>query len=711
MHFRFGAAADLYEKRRHPRIAFGPDDVARLRERVKTGDGEKVMAALRRKAAILAGEILAAPTAEALIVGDKSHHSVAARVGQGTDEVGIVALLDHDERAMAAMLRLFQTVIDAPPKSFRHARVSAASLSLAYDYLHDRLPEDMRRAFRQLAVEEIRLRIAETAETYLRSPASNLLMHATLGALETVLAIRGEPDTPALDKELQRLLLCLEASLQAAIGPDGYPEEDTGYGTLVTARLVQSLECVRRAGIVDLYERCPHVLRFGQAMLHIVEPWGEDLANTGDHGDDFGQREFVLARLAAETHDPTLLWLLGTLHYHHGKVHPENRMPDFWVEVELREGFRVPASWRSLLVLAQLAEARHPREAGVPTAFMDRRRGVVSFRDRWADDATFLFVDASQRSPAGQGHAHSNSGHFILSDVGEYFSIGPGRYQNDQDQQSVVLIDGESGYSNEGQWRHARQEGILTDYAPGEFVDAVSVDASHHYRARWARRHVGLVKGAGARAYVWTVEDINKADDWAEFWWQLQTSPENAIHLREQSATIEGWRCGNLLDVHFGLTQPCELTLAQDICTSSSWAYLTRDPSGSEDRRRIALEEFAARFPRPAAMVHGPALINPRLLAKVKAPCGRFMSLMLPRLASEAPPAVEQLDTLVGSIAMRITFADVEDTIVYAYEHRILEANGIAARGDWCVVRRDRASGKTLAACVHHGTLLSDRGA
>jgi len=479
----------------------------------------------------------------------------------------------------------------------------------------------------------------------------------------------------------------------------------------VTASLAQCAEALRRAGLYDVYEACPKFPKFGRAMLHFVQPWGEDLSNTGDHGDDFAKREFVLARLATETSDPSLLWLLGTLHYHHGKVHPENRLPEVYVEVPLRKGFRTPATYGSLLVLDELKGEKSPKRLGVPTAYCDRERGIVSFRDGWDADGTFLWFDGSQRSPAGQGHAHASAGHFGLSAVGEYFSIGCGRYNNEQSCMSVVLIDGRSGRSLNGEWACVRHHGLLTDYRAGEFVDFAGADSSHQHDCFWAWRHIGFVKGPRARGYVWTVDDINKNDAWAEYWWQMQTSPENTIRTYKRSATITGGHQGNKLDVHFAVPAaneydpPHTITMDQDLGTASAYKYLCRDPSNSGGDYP-SLEKHVARYERPADMVHGPVYVRPRLLGKIGGLNGRIMSVMVPRAKGEPKPKVMQIKSIPASLAMKVTFADVEDVIIFAFEHDLLEAADVVARGHWCVVRRCLKTGRVLAHEIEHGRML-----
>jgi len=368
----------------------------------------------------------------------------------------------------------------------------------------------------------------------------------------------------------------------------------------VTAGLALIGEPLRRAGIFDMYQTCPGYRKFGDAMLHFVQPWGQDLSNTGDHGDDFGNRELILGRLAAETVDATLIWLLRTLSYNHGRLHPENNQPEFYREASLGDDEQVPASMYSLFVLDMLDKGVHPGLAEKPTSFHGPQRGIVSFRSGWDADATFVVFDGSQRSPAGQGHAHASCGHFSLSALGEYFSIDTGRYNNEQSCHSVVLVNGKSGRGTEGDWTAVKHHGRLIEYAPAELMDIAGVDSSHQHDCYWAWRWLGLVKGAGAPAYTWIVDDLNACDDWAEYWWQMQCSPENKITLHDDSATITGWRHGKHLDVHFALPaaeeypEPHEISLAQDLAICSSTKYV--DPERIPSR--------VARYPRPAAMVH-----------------------------------------------------------------------------------------------------------
>ena len=100
---------------------------------------------------------------------------------------------------------------------------------------------------------------------------------------------------------------------------------------------------------------------------------------------------------------------------------------------------------------------------------------------------------------------------------------------------------------------------------------------------------------------------------------------------------------------------------------------------------------------------YGPVFARPRLVAKVAGYNGRFMSLMIPRRKGEKPAQVTRLPSMDNSLAVRITFDKVEDTLIWAYEHNLLEADGVKQRGQWVVVRRSRSSGKVI------GCSLGDR--
>ncbi|MCX5659386.1 MAG: hypothetical protein NTW19_06635 [Planctomycetota bacterium] len=712
MDFSFGSAVKLYQRHTHPRVLFGPDDLPKLKRQVRTGDGRRIMQAIRRKTRPDIDRLLSAAGLAKTI--EDAKRRIDGSIVWNLFDMAMVGALDDDADAIAAAKRGLASlpVAYSQPGPANSYTMMYGCHPLAYDLLFEHLSEAERAAYANWIIDGcLRPSLAASRANFIKSCGANTPICYTIPALLGLLAITGDPGVPDLAPEKAEILGMFEAALQGFLGPDGYPHEDVGYGTAVAGGLSHIVEAARRAGVYDAYADCIRYTRLGQATLQFVQPWGDYLTNNGDHTDCFLCREVPLARLAKETKAPELLWLLGTLHYPTAKAKAAPDPAAAFAEVALaRKGFHVPATSMSLLVMKDFKNPRHPSDAGVPTRFHAHDRGLLSLRDSWEPDATYLNFDACHRSPHAQGHFHASAGHFSVTALGEYFAIWPSRYNMEQSCHNVVLIDGKSGRSTHGEWIYARENGVLTEYTPGDFVDFASVDSAQQHNCLWARRAMGFVRrgksDGDAPSYLWTVEDLNKADDWADFWWQLHTSPENTIKIAGQSATITGWRKGNHMDVHFALPAPTDyprahvVKLEQDIATPSSHNYL-RDLMASDPVSKLA---------RPSEMVHGPVFERPRLLGKVSGYNGRFMSIMLPRLRGGAPAKVERLASVQNSLAVRITFEKVEDTLIWAYEHGMLEAGDVRARGQWCIVRRSRKSGRVISHAIGAGESLRVEG-
>lgn len=671
----------------HPRLFISPAELKRLKTQIRTGPGRKIADALRHKVDVLSKEVTPALD-DTILNYDRGNRYVWA-----LPDFAFIARLDDNTDALTAATRVLQAMArnDRSGKAKGRMQFGYSGKQYlwgGYDLICELLdPADRQDLNAWLLQHSIRIPFDNLHATFLRCAGQNIPMNGVLTALLGVLALEGDPGIPDLTRERAELVRMFEGSLYSALGPNGYPNEDIGYGTMMVGVQAFVAEALQRAGLFDAYRQCPRFAKFGRAMLHFVQPWGEHLSNTGDHGDDFGVRQFILGRLGRR--DPSLLWLLRTLSY-------PTQLPakqHMWPEVTLAKGEQVPCSAFSLLILDALN-----KKSALPkgtTQFVDRARDIVSFRSGWDKDATFVVFDGSLRPTAAQGHAHDSCGHFSLSALGEYFAIDTGRYNIEQDQHNVVLVDGKSGQSTDGNWRMSWYHGRLTDYRADKFCDTAAVDSSHMSNCYWAYRTLGLVKGT--HPYVWTVEDINFANDYREFWWQLHTSPGNTIEIADNHATIHGRRHGNLLDVHFALPSPVgypkphTLLLTQHIQRSGSFRYVSDE---EVKQRREQFGECAYE------MVHGPVFERPRLVAKVAGYNGKFMSLMLPRRKGAKPAVVKQLPTLENSLAVSITFGDVEDTLIFAYEHNLLEANGVSARGQWTVVRRSLKSRKLIASAL-----------
>ncbi|MCX5660574.1 MAG: heparinase II/III family protein [Planctomycetota bacterium] len=714
MPFAFAVAVTHYEQRLHPRLLCDEGDLDRIRRQVRDGTGLRLMESMRRKIAPAVEQVLATREVSDLLM----HHTVSKMASQASAflvDMAMVAALDGGGPALEAARRVLAALPEAerrgPDDTYNSAYAHLGDFALAYDLLHPHLSAEERRGFNQWLAKRSVLDVVDTLhrDHYLRATGFNKTMVGLISAVTALLAIEGDEGVPDLSAAKRQLLVWFEATLYGVVGPEGYPAEDVGYGTGMVCYFSRSVEAVRRAGIYDAYRECPRWNRFGRALLHFTQPWGKVTSNTGDYGADVGPTSLVLPRLATETRDPAMLWLHGTLSYPLAASGPHDGSTRrlHWPELMVRDGFRLPVDAYTMLVLDDLAApAVHPHEVGGPTAFMDADRGIVSLRDSWRPEATFVVFDGSHRTPLAPGHAHDSGGHFSLSAMGEYFAIDTGRYNIEQEHHNVVLVDGKSGHVGDGRWISSDYRALLTGFHPGPFVDAASVDSSQMSDCFWAKRTLGLVKGPEVPGYVFTVDDVNKDNNFHEFWWVLNVHPDSRIRIEGEQATVEGAYHGNLLDIHFGMLGPTEyakpfsLKLEQRVQLAGSPKEYGGDPAATAKayREKMGLLEF------------GPVFERPRLDARVFGASGRFMSLLLPRLKGKPPAKVTRLPSGQGVLAMRVNFGHVEDTIVWAYEHPMLEADDVVARGNWCVVRRDMATRRVLRHALHGGDRLTVEG-
>lgn len=669
-----------------------------------------LLEALRRKVAPHVASVLAAKDMAALLGnpdGLRSADHPGRVIITSLHDMALVGLLGDDEKAWEAARRVLI--------SGAISQGTPEIVVFAYDLLQTRLSAADQRLMSAAGVERLREFLKRAGPVHLLGAGGNHVLTYLLYALLWLLAIDGDPGTPALDAERATLLRGFEAGLYSALGEGGYPAEDMGYGTMMTERLVLAATCLRRAGLCDAYGKSPRLARSGQAILHFVQPWGGFLSNTGDHGDGFREREQALPHLARYNNDPTLMWLMGTIDSSGLDADQRGNRDMTSRVITLAPGFEVPINAMSLISLPDAPLPMHPRQADVPTAFRDSDRGIVSFRSGWNDDATFVYFDGSQRPTGAQGHAHDSGGHFSLTALGEYFAVGPGRYGIEQDQHNVMLIDGKSGRTTNGEWGASPHQGRLIAYRPDPLCDYAAADNTPQANCHWSVRHLGLVKGdipvgRGIKGpgqdgnptgletlgYVWTVDDVNAADDYRQFWWTLWSEPGNKIEMDGDHALIHGRRHGGTLHVHFAIPSPDSypkphtLELSQDMPNTSSYKYVSR--------KQQEISAFNT--------VHHAVYFRPRLTAKLSGWNGNLMAVMIPQKQGEPVPTIESVPTVMGALAMRLTFEHFKDTIIWAYTHQLLEADGIRGRGQWTVVRRARADGRVLAHAIHQADWL-----
>ena len=271
MSYAFGSARKLYTARCHPRLHLSAADLEGLRRKTRSGWGQKILDALRRKVGLYVRTVEGIEDmAEAL--GPNSRKANAHGVFANLPDLALVGVLDRDPRIVNAVRRILNAIPETDRRQGRdrlsYAYGGGVTVSVAYDLVHAEMePSERAELTHWLYTKCVR----ETLDTlrngnYLRHPAANIPMYGMISAHLAVLAIEGDPGVPDLSAEKAELLLFLEASLRTMFGPEGYTEEDIGYGTSMACLISFVAEPARRAGLFDAYQECPGYTRFGRAL-------------------------------------------------------------------------------------------------------------------------------------------------------------------------------------------------------------------------------------------------------------------------------------------------------------------------------------------------------------------------------------------------------------------------------------------------------------
>lgn len=713
MRYHFNSAKKLVERDIRPRLFFGPDDIPVIREGLDFPEGKRLWKAFKERAGKLTDMALSIEDMTTTIAEwNKTWDRPGTKIIFGLNDIAALACLDNNADALEACRRVLNVCPEAEKLAESGGRKRTGYqtgfyLAPAYDLIAPQLSPDERSAFCRWSFENVIYRTINKDLDYkiYFSPGANIPIVGMASAFLTWLALLGDKHAPRDATLAPRFTAMLEAVVGGSIGLDGYPMEDIGYGTAIAGNLGVIIECARRLGIIDIDKTMPRYKKFGNAILHFVQPWGNYLSNTGDHGDDFKNREFILPRLAESTGNPALLWLWQTLSYNHGRVHPQNSHPLLYNEACLGKDRQIPATLWSIIHAPLIRQARHPAKVKTPTSFRDRTRGIVSMRSGWNKDDTFIVFDSSQRSAGAQGHHHASAGHFSLSALGEYFSIDTGRYNNAQSCHSVILINKTPALPEDGEWKQVDREGRLFEYEPHPFVDTAAADSTQQHMTLKAERRIGLVKGREAPAYAWIMDDINAGNKINTFDWQMQCAPESVIQTRKDGATVTGFEHGNMLDVQLALPLFPGNRKSPDAHRIDKVFSDIAHPSAKNYLKKLfespaALKKAVAQFSRPADMIHGPVYERPRLVLRFSGWNGRCLALLVPRKKGTPQARVTQLPAIPGTIAVQIRFKEVTDTIIVSFDHPLLQAGNVDERGLWCVVRQRNSNGKILKKAV-----------
>ena len=462
----------------------------------------------------------------------------------------------------------------------------------------------------------------------------------------------------------------------------GLSYEGMGYGHGVFTHLFRWVQLLKQHGYVDLFKTEPRLREIAESSLHSLFPDRRFMINTNDVGLQGGENPWWLQLTAKEYDEPL-----------HRGFWNEYTGPDHTIRP-----YGDPASIQNARSQAPRADGTHglffnllfwdAEAPATPVADADRDpvlfspgTAAASIRTSWSTDAVYVNICGGGRSAASMTHRHADAGHFSIFAYGDYLVIDTGRYNVNEDQHNVVLVDGKCAHFVEG-WGQDFWSGRLTAHQTNDLLSYCCIDAAHMKDCRWALRHFMFVPYGPDQAYLITFDSINKDGQVHTNWWQLQANPDYEF-------TIPGGRQAALhgdnarLDISFAIptiesfpAAPPSMTLRQDV---QDWGK----PYGGDNAK---------------AQHEGTGLVNtclerPRLIAEVES--NWIMAAISPRRKDEAPLPIRQIDEC-RVLRLEIDCGAFIDTILAAPDHGCIQLADVQALTELALIRRD-PEGKLLA--------------
>ena len=329
--------------------------------------------------------------------------------------LGLVAVIDGDERSMVRLRRELMHALEAwPDWQYGLARYEiAAGFAVAYDWLYSRWRPDERArlsaALRRLALEPFAAEFAGFSKPTARNAGivrNNVNLVCNAGASVAALAVIDE--YPELAGGVLADAFSLLQVALPGFGEDGAWDEGVGYWKFGVRHLVQYLACLDSAcgtdfGLVST-GGFPGFERTCLFPLAMTSPSGRTFNFADDSGGTFNSA--------------TLLWLGATFHSPLAVAFEEKAVTGKVRDVAVRNS--TPELAREV-VQRLLYYRPPPPDSAPPLSPLDvvyHDAGVATLRSSWTDPrATFVGLKAG--TAAGNRHAHLDAGTVIIDAIGE----------------------------------------------------------------------------------------------------------------------------------------------------------------------------------------------------------------------------------------------------------------------------------------------------
>lgn len=473
------------------------------------------------------------------------------------------------------------------------------------------------------------------------------------------------------------------------VDPGGYGYEGPGYchGTLFYVYLLAQL--LRQTGRDDLFAKHGVLGRIPQAAQSLLFPDRHSMGNTNDLGMLTPHNMVWLPLTARHYNRPADLGLWQAYQGPDHPLRPYGDTIDWTIRDTGREDLQSLHAMPYALTFLwwdEEAPATPLEQSTLPTANYSPGVETANFRTSWSREAVYLGVQGAGRSHVCHGHAHADCGHFSLFAYGEYLAIDTGRYNTDEDQHNVVLVDGKPHMPvGDGRWGANRSSGRLADFQRHALLDYARADAAMMKGCAWADRHFLFVRTGGDDAYVVVVDAINVDQTPHALHWQLHTDPRQRIEiLGPRSAAVAGTRAR--LDLTFAVhpaNDPTREAETLKLITGEKewgWPYGVGNIAGNHDRTGLLQTSFK----------------RPRLLAVVSETAGHLLTVLSPRRAGQPALTVRQIPQR-KVLHVEIDLGDRIDTVIAALDHGYIKLPGIRGWSELALIRRDRTGRLTDA--------------
>lgn len=487
----------------------------------------------------------------------------------------------------------------------------------------------------------------------------------------------------------------------------GFSYEGTGYGLEVLRLVFNFVELLHLSGYASLYETEPRLRKVPDAALQALFPDRRFLINDGDVGLQ-GPAALPQLLLAYRAYGDPLH--LGFWEEFQGPDHPLRPFGDGepWLRKAKAHGLDeagppdaenldspVPDPAHAMFTALLYWDADAPRTpisaADRPTCTCAKGTGTATFRTSWGRRAVYLSVLGAGRSHGSLTHAHGDAGHISLWAYGDYLAVDTGRYNVDEDQHNVMLVEGKPRLSRRGSWGQEWIGGCLRDFQHRPPVACVRSEADRLKECIWADRHALFVTTGPDEAYIVLLDNFNRDHSPHTYLWQLHANPAYRYEITgDRTATLHGDQAR--LDITFSIPspdtypdRPHELHLRQDV---QDWQWPYGVGNTKEEHRGTGLLNTC--------------LERPRLLAELSGPNAHLLTVLSPRRRNDPPLAVRERNTK-ALFRLEIECPHFTDTLLAAPDHRCIQTDTVQALTDIALLRRDRR-GRILATWTRDGS-------